>query len=419
MVNQTLFGLQQQRYDALLTLLVQLRQPQLSKRPNMTALNAALTEALPPLPAAVIADVAEAMRTLERERQTLTDLQQARDAVADFGRSYASYAAIATLRRADDVRRTTATYEETGRKLLSAQRDRDAAAVLVERLTAEVAGLRNRVSELAAREQTLRESPEMRDATRLEQARQRATETRAQADQAARHLKEATERLADHRRRRTEAEAADAEAAEAVQTQRAAVGQIAARAGLGPQSTAGDTLAQAISPPGDEAGAASILRRRADAIEHVANVTRAAAQATQAHTTAKGQLDTAITTRDSLDDAHRSALEEQERRREEWVRALRTTTDTWTALVAHARPSAEGQAPQQRAPPGGRGPDRPRPCGRCHRRAGCGGRAAGGRGGVDGAAGGIAARSGTLANQVGRWADRSSGSAALATDRLR
>src|SRR5699024_11759674 len=41
-VDETLFGLGERRYDALVDLLVQLRQPQLSKRPNERALSDAL-----------------------------------------------------------------------------------------------------------------------------------------------------------------------------------------------------------------------------------------------------------------------------------------------------------------------------------------------------------------------------------------
>ncbi|MGH3432161.1 MAG: TIGR02680 family protein, partial [Thermocrispum sp.] len=58
-VDENLFGFGEQRYGALVDLLVQLRQPQLSKRPSERALSAALTEALPPLDQAVLADVAD------------------------------------------------------------------------------------------------------------------------------------------------------------------------------------------------------------------------------------------------------------------------------------------------------------------------------------------------------------------------
>ncbi|MGB7796144.1 MAG: TIGR02680 family protein, partial [Pseudonocardiaceae bacterium] len=56
MVDEALFGFGAPRYSALVDLLVQLRQPQLSKRPNEAALSHALTQALPPLDQAIVSD---------------------------------------------------------------------------------------------------------------------------------------------------------------------------------------------------------------------------------------------------------------------------------------------------------------------------------------------------------------------------
>src|SRR5699024_12149018 len=70
-VDETLFRLGEERYGALVDLLIQLRAPQLSKRPDEGALSAALTEALTPLDQAVIADAAESFRSPEEERAGL------------------------------------------------------------------------------------------------------------------------------------------------------------------------------------------------------------------------------------------------------------------------------------------------------------------------------------------------------------
>ncbi|MGJ3561208.1 hypothetical protein ACR6C2_34815 [Streptomyces sp. INA 01156] len=68
-VDEALFGLGERRYGALVDLLIQLRQPQLSKRPSEAALSRALTEALPPMDQAVVADAAEAFRSLDEEKE--------------------------------------------------------------------------------------------------------------------------------------------------------------------------------------------------------------------------------------------------------------------------------------------------------------------------------------------------------------
>jgi len=99
-VDEALFGLGEQRYGALVDLLVQLRQPQLSKRPSEKALSAALTEALPPLDQAVVADVAEAFRSLEEDRDELAAMSEAHASAQAFLSHYRRYAAIAARRRA-------------------------------------------------------------------------------------------------------------------------------------------------------------------------------------------------------------------------------------------------------------------------------------------------------------------------------
>ena len=73
-VDQALFRLGE-RYDALINLLIQLRQPQLSRTLNEARLSDALSEALPPLRTAVLEDVADAFRSLETDRQELERLQ--------------------------------------------------------------------------------------------------------------------------------------------------------------------------------------------------------------------------------------------------------------------------------------------------------------------------------------------------------
>ncbi|MGH3664599.1 MAG: TIGR02680 family protein, partial [Egibacteraceae bacterium] len=120
-VDRQLFGLGDRRYKALVDLLVALRQPQLSRQLDERRLSAALSEALPPLPSAVVADVAEAMRALEADREALDALLAARAGVDAFLSEYSRYAQIAGRRRAADVRELNADYEATQRKLRAAE----------------------------------------------------------------------------------------------------------------------------------------------------------------------------------------------------------------------------------------------------------------------------------------------------------
>ena len=79
-VDEALFGLGEHRYEALINLLIQLRQPQLSKRPDEKLLSRGLTEALPPLSPGLVTTVAEAFRGLDEERDALRALAEAREA---------------------------------------------------------------------------------------------------------------------------------------------------------------------------------------------------------------------------------------------------------------------------------------------------------------------------------------------------
>jgi hypothetical protein len=75
------------RYAALVDLLINLRRPQLSRELNEAKLSKALSDALPPLPAAVLTEVAEAFRSLEDDQAKLRTYEAARDAaVAEIQR---------------------------------------------------------------------------------------------------------------------------------------------------------------------------------------------------------------------------------------------------------------------------------------------------------------------------------------------
>ena len=120
-VDEALFGLGEQRYGALVDLLIRMRAPQLSKRPSEKALSGALTEALPPLDRALVADVAEAFRSLEDDREELTAMIEARDASDTYLDTYRSYAQIACRRRAAPSRRAQTSFDRVSRELADAE----------------------------------------------------------------------------------------------------------------------------------------------------------------------------------------------------------------------------------------------------------------------------------------------------------
>lgn len=183
-VDEALFGLGEQRYAALVDLLIQLRQPQLSKRPNEAALSRALTEALPPVDQAVIADVAEAFRSLDEEKDELAAASAAERAASAFLEHYRRYARIATRRRARLPRTEHSRYERVQRDLAEDQERRTRAEEKRAAAEAEISSLAETGERLRAQESALREAPEMRDARELEHAAQAVTRTGQAADRA-------------------------------------------------------------------------------------------------------------------------------------------------------------------------------------------------------------------------------------------
>ncbi|MER7845138.1 TIGR02680 family protein [Kitasatospora sp. NPDC096077] len=184
-VDEALFGLGEQRYAALVDLLIQLRQPQLSKRPSEKALSQALTESLPPMDQAVIADVAEAFRSLDEEKDQLAVMAAAERAAGAFLQHYRRYARVAARRKARAPRAQHSRYEALRTELNTAEQDfEDAGTALAEAETRLVELNRQRAG-LRARDEALRAGPEMRSARELERAAALAERTARDAERAA------------------------------------------------------------------------------------------------------------------------------------------------------------------------------------------------------------------------------------------
>lgn len=183
-VDQELFQLGPQRYEALLGLLIQLRKPQLSRQLDEKALSQALSEALAPLPEGVLDTVADAFHGLERDREELADYQGAQEAVQEFLYHYERYAKTVTRRRAALVRSTHAAYEDAQRKLREAERQRDAAESRLGELRAEQQELERKEQVCEAEIEVLSSRPELADGERIESERRRAAQLARTAEQA-------------------------------------------------------------------------------------------------------------------------------------------------------------------------------------------------------------------------------------------
>jgi uncharacterized protein (TIGR02680 family) len=173
-IDEHLFGLGAQRYEALVNLLIQLRQPQLSKKPDEKLLSRALTEALPPLSPGLVTTVADAFRGLDEERDALRSLAEAQEASTAFLGHYRRYAKVAAKRKAAGPRVTQSRYEQLGRDLAAAEEDFAAAQLQLDGAQLDLTELQEQRTELGARQKALETDPAMRDAERLEQLREDA-----------------------------------------------------------------------------------------------------------------------------------------------------------------------------------------------------------------------------------------------------
>jgi uncharacterized protein (TIGR02680 family) len=291
-VDENLFGLGEQRYGVLVDLLVQLRQPQLSKRPSEKALSAALTESLPPLDQAVIADVAEAFRSLDDDRSSLVAMTEARDAAVSFLDHYRRYARIASRRRARLPREAHSAFERISKELGDAERALSEAEA---RLTKARTQLTDAVSEqtrLQARDATLRESPEMRDARELERAADDGRRLRADFARLTEERDAAEAKLEAQQERYAAAEARRAAAGDALAAIRGQAVDTAAAARIA--SDHAERIDRALDGRGDPAQlrveTERITSRQQRALDHVARLLGLAAEAAREVTVVRRAL---------------------------------------------------------------------------------------------------------------------------------
>ena len=193
-VDERLFHLGPARYAALMDTLIQLRQPQLSKKPDEANLSNALTEALPPMSTDLLADVADALNQLEEYRRELEEYEALERAVGQFNQRYQRYAATQARRQAKSLRSAQTGFDNASRELnegraaLQAAQTDESVVIDAQRLSeTTLAASRTRLEEL-------QNDPAMTSAKQLEQAEREATRRRQEAEQALRTRGEAQTR---------------------------------------------------------------------------------------------------------------------------------------------------------------------------------------------------------------------------------
>ncbi|MDR2252754.1 MAG: TIGR02680 family protein [Bifidobacteriaceae bacterium] len=318
-LDEKLFKLGRERYDTLIDLLIQLRQPQLSVKPNEAKLADALTNSLAPIPAAVLADLAESFRALDEDKHRLEEMEAIQRELRRFMREHMRYAQAQSRSRAEEVRRTHSAYEDRGRELAAAKTAADAAGQQIAALDEARRTALLDLTQLEARREALRDSAVWGEARDLENTEREADAAGRRLDQARDARDNAVKAAAEAL---TAAEKAEGRALEADQE------AAAARAGSwGAAQAAGlaDSHEADLANPTE---AARSLARRREQADHVGQAVEAAASAQQ---WAQERRRAAAT-----------AEAEASRRRTERERADQAAAAAGEALLAASRVYLEG-----------------------------------------------------------------------------
>lgn len=237
-VDERLFQLGAVRYAALMDNLVQLRQPQLSKKPDEGKLSDALTEALPPLSAELLTDVADALNQLEAYRRELQDYEALAKAVGQFTQRYQRYAAINARRQARGLRSAQSGYDSASRSLNEARSALQAAHSAETEAKGRLEVVEAALFAARTRLEQLQSDPAMKDANRLNQAERDAESRAAELDDAARMNDVALARREREQRALEERSTRRAQVEEILATARGEAAEAALASGTGERWTA-------------------------------------------------------------------------------------------------------------------------------------------------------------------------------------
>ncbi len=187
-VRQTLFpGVNEQRYDALVTALLQLRTPKLSERLDPAVLSTLLSRALPPLDHTDIAEIAEGFERLDRQREQLSNLDTEVAAAETLAARQRTYAQRVLRAAAAHLIAATSTMTELTRAARESKESLEEANRDLERVTAHDKELAREAATTEARIQAIVELPAYQEGSRLDQLRRDVVGARERAGQATRH----------------------------------------------------------------------------------------------------------------------------------------------------------------------------------------------------------------------------------------
>jgi uncharacterized protein (TIGR02680 family) len=333
-IDERLFGLGDQRYGALIDLLIKIRAPQLSKRPDERGLSAALTGALPPLDQALIADVAEAFRALEEDGEELSAMVEARDASERYLATYRAYARMATRRRATPVRQAQTVYERMSRDLTEAEEQHARAQAELAKARETLDALRLEQTTLEAHRQALENDPAARSARELRRAAEDAGAAGRRFEEAQRGLDRIAQRVLQLRTRladataETETAASDLASVYAVATEHADGSRIAAAI-----AEALDEALAGSDPASPRGRCETLVARQQTAIDRVLTLVQRTEQACSALANARASTEQLVAEHAEVTTSRDNAREAAHELGVEYARGVRAHLDSANELT--------------------------------------------------------------------------------------
>jgi uncharacterized protein (TIGR02680 family) len=321
-VRGTLFpGLTEQRYDALITALLQLRQPKLSQRLDPALLSTLLSRALPPLGEAEIAELAEGFERLDRQREQLKLLDAEVEGARKLATQQRGYAQRVLRASAGTLISATSELTKLTRTARESEEAYNVAVKQHEEAEKRADTLEARRDQLEARIEGLKDSEEYKQGRELDKLREQARVALAAAT-LRRDGAEAKRRIAeDDAYQAAVAEALAIQAAEGLAEAGTTTAHTAERARLD-----GVWTEMAASPPTGRKLLRAAVRSRHDQINtvreavsaHEASVERRRA-AEEGLEQARADLAASMEKRAELVRGYTDAVDDQVRRLRGWV----------------------------------------------------------------------------------------------------
>jgi uncharacterized protein (TIGR02680 family) len=186
-LNDAVFGFpSEDAYQTMLTLMLELRRPHLSKALDPSGVTRLLSAALPEVDHDLIRRLGDGLEQLEEMRRSLERLRRAHRRLTRFvADSYSAYARAVLRERGDALRRAETAYENAARRHREALDAATEARGETERISAELAAAQQAAERAEGALTALLQSPEWRSVEAVEQLARRA-ERQAEAARAAR-----------------------------------------------------------------------------------------------------------------------------------------------------------------------------------------------------------------------------------------